>query len=421
MTGEMVMSEIARLFNVEMDVVRCPFPIYHQLQEAAHVQFVEDVGCFVVTGYDEVVSVLQDSQTFASQDVTGAGTLMRRRLEECEEGVRRAGLDPEEMVKKWGQLLLIAADPEHARYRTLLGKAFAPSHIRELEAPIRQVCMTLVDGFGDEEVEFASAFAIPLPMTAIATLIGVPINDLPTFRSWSDVFTGAVGGSLSEEGVITLFRTLNDFESYFTQQLTDRLQSPQNDVLTDVAHAYDDGHLTHRQAMCYLLELLAAGNETTTNHLLNTMQLILRRPGTWERLRADHSLVKKIIEESLRLEAPIQGFYRTATSDVTIGGVSIPAGARVYISYAAANRDPQQFSNPDTLEIERANATRHITFGRGPHTCLGAPLARLEARMALEVLVERFACATLASPDEGHEYLHSYINRGLHRLRIVFT
>src|SRR2546421_659301 len=143
-----------------------------------------------------------------------------------------------------------------------------------LETPIRQVCMTLVDGFGDEEVEFASAFAIPLPMTAIATLIGVPLKDLPTFRRWSDGFTGAVGGSLSEEGMATLFHTLNEFESHFTRQLADRLQTPQNDVLTDVAHAYDDGHLTHRQAMCYLLELLAAGNETTTNHLLNTMLLI---------------------------------------------------------------------------------------------------------------------------------------------------
>jgi cytochrome P450 len=122
-----------------------------------------------------------------------------------------------------------------------------------------------------------------------------------------------------------------------------------------VARAQGDGHLTHRQAISFLLELLVAGNETTTNHLLNTMALILHHPGAWEQLRTDRSQVKKIVEESLRLEAPIQGFYRTATTTVTIGGVSIPAGARVYISYTAANRDPHQFNDPGSM-IERSNA-----------------------------------------------------------------
>jgi cytochrome P450 len=281
---------------------------------------------------------------------------MRRRLGENEASIRLAGFEPSEMAQKLGPLLLTVDEPAHARYRALLGRAFAPTRIRECEDAIKQVCATLVDDFGDEQVEFASAFAVPLPMTVIATMIGVPTDDLPTFKHWSDTFAASVGGSLSGEGMVSLFRVLTDFEFYFTRQLDDRFHTPQNDVLSDVARAQGDGHLTHRQAISFLLELLVAGNETTTNHLLNTMALLLYHPGAWERLRTDRSQVKKIVEESLRLEAPIQGFYRTATTTVTIGGVSIPAGARVYISYAAANRDPHQFNDPGSMDIERSNA-----------------------------------------------------------------
>jgi cytochrome P450 len=414
--GELAMSELARLFDLDPEAIRCPFPIYDHLREQAPVQYLEDLGVFVVMGYKEAVAALQDYNTFSSEDTTGR-TASRLRLKNSNQNLELS----QETSVKINNYLLTADEPEHARRRALVDRAFLPPQIRERESAIREICNALIADFGEGPVDFSAAFAVPLPMTVIANEIGVLLADLPTFKRWSDAIAAGVGRQLSQEDVVRTLKIFDEFEEYMTRMLEQRSTEPKDDVLTDVARAQAAGEITHIQAVAFLMELLVAGNETTTNHLNNTLLLLLNHPGSWEELRANRALVKKLIEESLRIEAPIQGFYRTAVKTTELGGVTIPAGAMLYISYQAANRDPHQFPEAAAMEIGRKNATRHITFGRGPHTCLGAPLARTEGVIAFETLLEHFSAVRFAAPGEKLEYHHSFINRGPLKLNVIFT
>jgi cytochrome P450 len=193
------------------------------------------------------------------------------------------------------------------------------------------------------------------------------------------------------------------------------------DVLSIIAAAEQAGELTRRECVSFTIELLIAGNITTTHHLASSMMLLGRETGLLDRLRADRSLIPKFIEESLRLESPIQGFYRLAVADGEIGGVSVPAGSRVLVFYGSANRDPAAWSECPHLRLDRANGASHLAFGKGAHACVGSSLARLESQLVIERLLDEVDGYELLAAPEALPYLRSFVNHGPLALPVRLT
>jgi len=329
-------------------------------------------------------------------------------------------------VRAGARVLLNADPPEHARQRKIVNRAFTPPKVQALEPRIRAVAQALVDGFaGRGAVELVAEYAVPLPLTIIAECLGVDEGDLPMFKRWSDDFVAGIGNpEMDKDQLRSLLVSQDEFYAYFGERIEERRATPRDDLISDVVHAtLDGGPLEDHEMLGMFTQFLVAGNETTTKLIASGVRLLLDRPELATSLRRAPAALAGFVEEVLRVEPPVQGLYRTATTDTDLGGVAIPAGAHLLLLYAAGNRDEHRFARPDTVDPARSNAMQHLAFGRGEHYCLGAALARAEGRIGLEVLLERFADLRLApgiAPDEL-EYEPSYVLHGLRRLPLAFT
>jgi cytochrome P450 family 109 len=226
---------------------------------------------------------------------------------------------------------------------------------------------------------------VPLPMRVIARLMGIPEEDYATFKRWSDAFLSTVGADRDDR-----MRNVQDMVAYFGQMAVARRTQGADDLITALVEAEIEGEsLQDWEILGFCILLLIAGNETTTNLLGNLLNLLVDRPELWQQLRNDRSLVETVIEETLRYESPVQRLFRTATRDLEFSGVKITKGDRITIFYGAANRDAAEFPNPDEFRLDR-DLRNHVAFGMGIHYCLGAPLARAEARIALNAFLDRF-------------------------------
>ena len=300
--------------------------------------------------------------------------------------------------------VLINADPPaHQRQRKLVNPAFRRARILALEETVNGLVEALIDTFSTGgEVEFVESFAGPLPMTMIARVLGVAEDRMDDFRRWSDAITGATGAKPDDEDLVRrIFEDMHEFFEYFSMALDSRRTQPRDDVLTDLLDARDDQErLSQDEILGMVAQFLTAGNETTTALLASTLLRLAKHPDEASELRANPGRIPAYIEEMLRLQAPIQGLFRTALIDTELEGVDIPAGSFVWIGYAAGNRDVDVFNDADRLLLDRAK-TNHLSFGHGEHTCLGAPLARLETRVAVEALLRRFEkIALIGAPDQ---------------------
>jgi cytochrome P450 len=419
------MTSCARLFNdLEPDAVRCPYGVYDELRSRSP-EWVPELEAYVVTRFADVQQVLNDAATFSSQTVKGPVPM--REMMQVLEGL--AAEDPEFAAMLANDIMmrpvLLAADgDEHRRRRALVNKAFTPRRIKTMEADIDALAHRLIDAFVDRgEVELVSAFAAPLPLAIIARSIGVPDDNLATFKRWSaDLFAPLGTNSPSKEVMTSFLRSQKEFVAYMSERIAERQESSAQDVLSDLVRAEEDGQrLSRTETLVICFELLAAGNETTTNLITQTMLMLVERPELMAAVRADLGLLPALIEESLRLEGPIQSFYRTATVDTTIGGVAMPAGTHVLVVFGAANRDERHFPDADAVDFGRDNARTHVAFGRGAHACPGSLLARTEARISLEALLTRLDDIRLATSAEELVYVPSYVARGVLGLPLSFT
>jgi cytochrome P450 len=290
--------------------------------------------------------------------------------------------------------------PEHNRQRKLVIGAFTPRSVAALEPRVRALARECVAAIRPGEAfDFVEKLAIPLPMFVIAELLGVPSSDYAAFRRWSDVMieTGAVGPTAETlPTVIELF-------AYMVEKATERRRAPREDVLTGLALAEIDGErLSEAELGIFCLTLLVAGNETTRNLIAGGMRQLLEHPAQWQRLCADRALLPNAIEEMLRYVTPIQHFVRRVQHDAELAGKRLRAGEYVALFYGSANRDESVFGpDADAFDIFRPDADRHVAFGFGEHLCLGASLARLEARVLFEELIARgpgFALAGAVEP-----------------------
>jgi cytochrome P450 len=420
-------GDVRAVFTLDPDAVRCPHPIFARVREEQPVVFVPEIECWLVTRYDDIVQVARDPQTFSS--VMPTGPVLARQQKEM---VAALLAEDPDLAASLGQVrgvtrvLLNADPPDHLRQRKIVNRAFTPPKVLALEPRMREIANGLVDGFAARgTMDVVADYGVLLPLTVIAECLGVSATDLPTFKKWSDDFVAAIGNhQLSKDQFKALLRSQNEFFLYFRRKIVERREEAQEDLISDVVHATLDGApLSDNEMLAMFSQFLVAGNETTTKLLASAVRIMLERPSLQLDLREDPGTIAGFVEEVLRLEAPVQGLFRTAVVDCEVGGVAVPAGSHLMLVYAAGNRDGRRFEDPEELCPGREHGMSHLAFGHGEHFCLGAALARAEGRIGIEVLLERLDDLR---PAEGTDlgaldYEPSYVLRGLKELRVDFT
>ena len=366
-----------------------PYPWYEQLREHAPVHRHEGLGFWSVARYDDVAYVLRNHTLFSSSAMGSIGGAQRTLI----------NTDP----------------PAHTELRGVVNRVFTPRMVADLEPRIRQITSALLDRVAKQgEMDLVRDLSIPLPVTVIAEILGVDAERRADFKRWSDAIVGLP--SLSDAADAQ--QDLHEFRDYFEDAIEQRRASPRRDLISALVAA-EENHvkLTPEEVLAFTALLLIAGNETTTNLIGNAMLALLEHPDQMALVRADAALIPNMIEEALRYDSPVQFLFRSATQDVLLGEQRIPAGATVLPMYASGNRDDRKFPDAASFDVAR-NTQGHLAFGLGVHFCLGAPLARLEARVVFEELLARFASIT--SGPGRPERIDSLFLRGMKSLPLAF-
>lgn len=420
-------GDVTAVFELDPDAIRCPYPYFDRARDEQPVVYVPDIECWLVTKYADIVQVARDPNTFSSIMPTGP-VLARQQA-----GAVQALLaDEPELADKLkalrgGTRVLLSADPpDHVRQRKLVNRAFTPPKVKAIEPRIHEVANELVDAFaGRGSAELVHEYGVLLPLTIIAECLGVADDELPQFKQWSDDFVAIIGNhAMSRDQLRSLLLSQNEFFVYFGDRITERRAEPRDDLISDLVEAtIEDEPLSDDEILAMLNQFLVAGNETTTKLIASSVRLLLEQPERMDRLRDDPSLIAGFVEESLRLEPPVQGLYRTAVTDAEVGGVPIGAGEHLMLVYAAGNRDAERFAEPACLDAHRPHLMSHLAFGTGEHFCLGAALARAEGRIAIEVLLDRLDDLR---PADGVDldrldYEASYVLHGIRQLPVAFS
>jgi cytochrome P450 len=315
--------------------------------------------------------------------------------------------------------MMIGVDPpDHGRLRRLVNRGFTPRRIAALEPRLREIARECVDALaGRGEMDLQRDLAIPFPVTVIAQLLGVETERAEQFKHWSDALAVGLGGMSQKWTLEDVRRAFDEMADYIDRTMAERRAQPRDDLITVLVQAEEGDVLSTSEVMTFVTLLLVAGNETTTNLIGNAMRTLLRHPDQLDAVAREPARIPPMIEEVLRYESPLQGLARTAVRDVEVAGTKLPAGAWVMLLFAAANRDELHFEDPERFDVDR-NPQAHLGFGHGVHFCLGASLARLEARIAFEALFERCRDFRLADPEVP--LLESLFVRGPTRLRLEF-
>ncbi|MDQ1056390.1 cytochrome P450 [Arthrobacter globiformis] len=371
-----------------------PFPQYERMRESAAVFHDEQSGSWHVYRYDDVQRVLSEHGTFSS---------------------RMGGDDPSETGQLFAASLITADPPRHRQLRSLVTQAFTPKAVDGLAPRISALTEELLDRVASKgSADLIAELAYPLPVIVIAELMGIPAGDRDRFKHWSDVIVSQTqsGGRTADHST-----TNREMTEYFLALIEHRRSQPGNDLISNLLVAEIDGQkLSVAELLGFCSLLLVAGNETTTNLIGNAVLSFTEAPGSMERLRAEPSLLPQAIEEVLRYRSPVQSMYRVTAGNTTLGDQQVPAGAPLVAWIGSANRDERQFQRPEQFDMDRT-PNRHLAFGHGIHFCLGAPLARLEAGIALQGILGRLPGLTL-TPGAHLERMDSTIVYGVKELPV---
>ncbi|WP_067889291.1 cytochrome P450 [Nocardia vaccinii] len=407
-------------------VLADPYDYFAALREECPIRHEKHHDVAMVTGYDDAVAIYNDTEHFsACISVTGPFPGFPVPVEGRDDITDLIAAHRDRLP--FNDQLPTFDPPVHTAHRALLARMITPKRLRENERFMRGLADRQLDeALAGSGCELNADYASPFAMLVIADLLGVPESDHDEFRHALLGATGTIGSSTGDD---MKHAPLEYLYGKFTDYINDRRANPRDDVLTGVATAtFPDGSIPDTiDAVRVAANLFAAGQETTVRLLGTSVKFIAESPQLQQALRDDRKLIPNFIEEMLRYESPIRGDFRLTKSTTTVNGTRLHAGTTIMLLNAAANRDPRKFPDPDTFDIHRANARGHVAFGRGPHTCPGAPLARAEAVVTVNRLLDRTAEITIDEDKHGsrdnrrYQYLPTFILRGLTRLHIRHT
>lgn len=377
-----------------------PYRVFAEAREESPAYYSEDLDYWILTRYDDIKWVLRDTENFSAalpplQPFRGAAM----------EELAKADFRPV-------RVLVDNDPPDHVRVRRQVNKAFNPKRLKVLEEPIRELAVQHIENFsGKKQIDFIAELAWPLPALVLFRLFGMPDSYLDVVKNGSQDRVILTTGRPNDEESRRAAQGLAEFYALCRKLIDEREDDLRDDFPSDLIRAGEEQEnaLTHQELVQVMYSMLFAGHETTTAYLAHLVRRVLLVPGLWQRLREDKSLIPNVVEEVLRLEAPVINWRRIAKTDVQIGDATIPAGSKILLLLGSANHDPSHFNAPDELQPDRGNAREHLTFGFGEHLCLGAPLARMEARIVLEELVHRLDAPSL--PDQQTEFIPSILFR----------
>ncbi len=364
-------------------VLQDPFPLYRWAHEHAPVMPIAGSGMIAVMGFDVV------------SEATGRVDDFSNAFTKALSGARSEDADVKAVLDTgWPQVetLLTADPPVHTRFRKLVNLAFSMKRVDALEAGMRTKVDALIDGFIDRgECEFVSEFAVPLPVQVISEQLGFEAHEHAMVKRWSDAFTDRLGQMISKEREVECAHEIVEFQRRVKEKIDARRTAPMDDLLSDIVNAQVDGErpLDDAEILSVTQQLMVAGNETTSHAMAGGIVQLSNAPEQADKVRANPKLIGNLVEETLRTETPTAGIFRVATRDTELGGVAIAGGTMMMLRYAAANRDPAKFPDPDRFDVERSNARAHLAFGRGIHMCVGNMLSRKEMAVAYERLLAR--------------------------------
>jgi len=413
----------ADVFN-DANVTADPFPYFEALRGEGPVTPIPWNNVVAVTGYEEGVAVFRDDENFSAIDCTTGPFLpfeydpsrdIEEQLAECR------------TANPFANSIINQDLPAHNRSKAILNGIITPARLKENEAFMYQLSDEIIDEFIDDgHFDVVSQYGQPFAQLVIADLLGVPKEDHAEVRTMigaPDQMPGTLGGKFDFAS-----NPLMKMGMHFIQYITDRRANPRDDVLTRLAHqTVDDGSLPDPlEVVAVATFLFGAGQDTTVQLFTGMMRYLSENRELEDRLRADTSRIPDFIEEVLRMQGTTKSTFRLCRKPVTIGGVDIEPGQHVMLHLAGMNRDPRKFENPDKFDMDRKNLRTHVTFGRGIHACAGGPLARVEGRVSLERMLERFRNIRIdeskhGSPGNWHfDYLPNYSLRGVREMQVLF-
>lgn len=388
-----------------------PHDFFARLRKEEPVTFSPMLNMWLISRYDDIAAVLRDPARFSNRDMLGSGT----HLTDEAKAILAQGFDTR-------HVLLGMDPPEHTRLRRLMNRGFTAQRINSMAPFIQKKATELLDGFAhDGHADLVEQFAYPLPAHVILGVMGVPTEDVWRIKRWSADWQQLTFEHIPPERQVEMARGVIEFQQYCVRLIEDRRKHPREDLTSYLVAVEDDGEALTMDELIMAIgaSMLSAGHESTTALMANTWKLALEH-GVWEQLRANREWVMKFLEESSRYDSVSHAMIRTALEDVEVGGVKIPAGARLMLLYAAGSRDESRCPYSHKLDVTREKVPQHLTFGLGTHFCLGAPLARLQYQIATNVLLDRLPALKLV-PGQDHGIWQSIVLRQMKHLKVEWT
>lgn len=406
---------LSEMSLLDEQTLACPFDLYKRLHEEMPIYQMPETGIYVITKYEDIRQVTRDPVTY-SNVILAMEALQGDNGRRYQQILKERGYEHHHVLHR-------TDPPVHSTHRKLVDRVFTPKRVKAMVPQVEALAQALIDKFIDRgECDLLREFALPLPGMILGEQLGLDKHEFARFQRWAIAFLATSNKIMTDEELEETAEIELDAQRYLEAVLEDRRQNPTDDLISGLVHAAQEGEkpFTMHELQNLMHQLITGGYETTTSAICHGIWLLIDNPAQLQKLRADPSLLKNFVEETLRIQSPVQGIMRTVTVDAELSGTKLPAGSTLLLRWGAANRDADVFPEPEKFDIQRANAGRHLAFGTGIHHCLGASLARQEILTGVGALLERLDDIELAQPLPDPPYVYSLNFRPLKEFSIRF-